>query len=101
MDWAVDDLSNSGNLETERHISQDITYMWSLKRDTKDAVQKWNTGSQTEKRSVEFPEGEIGERGRMKSEVGINRNTLMYQKEFINDDTPDSTRNTTQYSSIT
>ena len=54
-----------------------------------------------EKRSVEFPEGKIGERGRMKSEVGINRNTLMYQKEFINDDTPDSTRNTTQYSSIT
>ena len=39
MDGAVDDLSKSGNLETERHISQDITYMWSLKRDTKDAVQ--------------------------------------------------------------
>ena len=34
MDGAVDDLSNSGNLETEIHISQDITYMWSLKRDT-------------------------------------------------------------------
>ena len=63
--------------------------------------QKWNTGSQTEKRSVEFPEGEIGERGRMKSEVGINRNTQMYQKGFINDDTPDSTMNATQYSSIT
>ena len=56
---------------------------------------------QTEKRRVEFPEGEIGERGRMKSEVGINRNTLMYQKGFINDDTPDSTRNITQYFSIT
>ena len=39
MDGAVDDLTNSGNLETKRHISQDITYMWSLKRDTKDAVQ--------------------------------------------------------------
>ena len=52
-------------------------------------------------RSVEFPEGEIGERGGMKSEVGINRNTLMYQKVLINDDTPDSTRNATQSSSIT
>ena len=36
MDGAVDDLTNSGNLETKRHMSQDITYMWSLKRDTKD-----------------------------------------------------------------
>ena len=101
MDGAVDDLTNSGNLETKRHISQDITSMWCLKRDTKDAVQRRNTGSQTEKRSGEFSEGEFGERGRMKSEVGINRNTLMYQKEFINDDTPDSTWNATQYSSIT
>ena len=100
-DGAVDDLTNSGNLETERHISQNITYMWSLKRDTKDVVHKGNTGSQTEKRSVELPEGEIGDRGRMKSDVGINRNTPMYQKEFINDDATDSTGNATKYSSIT
>ena len=101
MDGAVDDLTNSGKLETERHISQDITYMWSLKMDTEDIVYKGNTGSETEKRSVEFPDGEIGDRGRMKSEVGINRYTLMYQKVFINNDTSDSTGNTTQYSSVT
>ena len=75
--------------------------MWSLKSDTKDVVHKGNTGSQTEKRSVELPEGEIGDRGRMKSDVGINRNTPMYQKEFINDDATDSTGNATKYSSIT
>ena len=37
----------------------------------------------------------------MKSDVGINRNTPMYQKEFINDDATDSTGNATKYSSIT
>ena len=45
MDGAVDDLSNSGNLERKRHISQDITYMWSLKRDTKDADVPGNRGA--------------------------------------------------------
>ena len=36
MDGAVDDLNNSGKLETERHISQDITYMCSRKMETKE-----------------------------------------------------------------
>ena len=53
------------------------------------------------KKKCRVPRGVIGERGRMKSEVGINRNTLMYHKGFINDDTRDSTMNATQYSSIT
>ena len=55
MDGAVDDLTNSCKLEAERHISHYITYMCSLKSDTKEVVYKGNTDSQMEKRSIQFP----------------------------------------------
>ena len=47
MDGAVDDLTNSGNLGTERHISQHITYMCNLKNSANEFIYKTEADSQT------------------------------------------------------
>ena len=73
--------------------------MWNLKYDTNELIYKTEIDSQTQKTNLWLPKRKGGG-GRINSEFGINRYTLLFIKQ-INKDLLYSTGNYIQYLVIT
>ena len=68
--------------QTEKDISQDITYLWNLKKnDTNKLIYK--TDSQTQRMNLLLPKGKDGG---MNWEFGMDIYTLLYLKQITNKD---------------
>ena len=60
--WMYLEIIILSEVNTEKQISCDITYMWNLKYDTNELIYKTETDSQTQKTNLQLPKGKGRER---------------------------------------